>query len=350
MPVHDNYKHKSGVLIVNLGTPLLPEKKELRIYLHEFLSDPRVIDINLFLRFLLLYLIILPSRPKKSAILYKKIWTKEGSPLLVYSNKFSSALQKISGDSIPIVLAMRYGKPSIKEGLEVLTKIHNVDNIVIFPQFPQYSSACTGSIIEAVFKELSSYVNIPSIQIIPPFFNNHNFIEAYAKLIKTEINNIKPDMIMISFHGLPVRQIKKSDHYQSNCLSSDNCCEVSTNSYCYRSQCIKTAKLIANELNINEDQYIVSFQSRLGKTAWIEPYTNDVMRNLIKKGVKKLLVACPSFTVDCLETLEEIGINAEEMFKSLGGDICKVVPCLNDDEIWVKGAHKIITSFLEKSV
>ena len=324
---------KTGILLVNLGTPDSPAVPDVRKYLVEFLLDKRVIDIPVFQRNLLVRGIIAPFRAPKSAALYKKIWTDKGSPLLIYSKQLKIKLQNKLGDDFIVELAMRYQSPSIKNGLNKLRE-QNCSRLIIIPLFPQYASASNGSVVDKVMEITKEWLAIPDIHFTGSFHNHPLFIKAFAeKGRKHQPENY--DHILFSFHGLPERQILKSVP-QNNCLA-ESCCDSlhEKNQLCYRAQCFDTARLIAAQLNIPKEKYTICFQSRLGKTPWIKPYSDFVIDELAKKGVKKILAFSPAFVADCLETLYEIGVEYDEIFKSKGGEKITLVESLNDSDLFV---------------
>ncbi|MFK7872449.1 MAG: ferrochelatase [Oligoflexales bacterium] len=336
------HKRKS-LLLLNLGTPDSTSTADVRRYLKEFLSDPRVLDIPKLLRWFLLHCIILPFRPKKSAEAYSQIWTDEGSPLLVYTKKLAEKIQPHMKDT-RVYYAMRYQNPSIKSTLQNIQK-DGCDSLTILPLFPQYSSAANGSAIEKVFQELSTQWNIPDIKVRHDFYEHPGFIKAFAEIGRSHLNSFKPDKIMFSFHGLPERHCRKSDESPNKdyCFSNTNCCDTITksNRRCYRAQCYATARALAKELNLTEKDWEVSFQSRLGRTPWIQPYTDNRLSDLPKENVKKLAVYCPSFVADCLETLEEIEIRAKADFISHGGTDLILIPSLNINDTWIQAVKEI---------
>jgi ferrochelatase len=330
-----------GVLLVNLGTPDSPSTPDVRKYLREFLNDPRVIDIAPISRWLLVNLIIVPFRSPKSAKLYSKIWRKDGvSPLLFYSIKQLELLRKNLGKDFKVELAMRYQSPSINEALEKF-KGQEIKKIIIFPLFPQYASASTGSVVEKVMSIVKNWQVIPEMEFIGSFSTDDGFIKAFAEKGK-QYNHAAYDHVIFSFHGLPERQIRKADD-NNHCLR-ENCCSSlnEKNAFCYRAQCHATARLIAEELNIPEEKYTITFQSRLGKDPWIKPYTDIVIRERAKIGDKKLLVFAPAFVSDCLETLYEIRVEYNELFKSAGGEKVDMVESLNDSPMWIDTMQRII--------
>ena len=326
-----------GVLLVNLGTPDSTSVGDVRRYLREFLSDPRVVDINPVGRWLLLNLIILPFRPAKSAEAYKSIWTEDGSPLLVIEKELTEKLQKSLGPSHHVELAMRYGNPSVASGLERLMALQP-RKIVVVPLFPQYSSAAFGSAVEKVLEEVKGNWNLPALEILPPFYEDPAFIEAFAAVGREALDDFDADHILFSYHGVPERQVQKSDPTGRHCLQRADCCAqmVEANRYCYRAQCFATTRALAEALQLSPGEHTTTFQSRLGRTPWIQPYTDEYLPELAKQGVKRVAVFCPAFVADCLETLEEIGIQADEDFKAVGGEAVKLIPSLNAHPKWVE--------------
>ena len=323
---------KAGVLLINLGTPDNCDSNSVYGYLTEFLNDSRVIDLTKLSRWILSNLIIIPLRYKTSARAYQKIWTEEGSPLLIHSQKLQNALATELGPDYQIEIAMRYGNPAIKTALK---NLRHCNRLIAIPLFPQYSSAATGSAIAKLLHELAKQWNIPELKIIRDFYSNAGFIQAYADIIKENIGNKKPDLILFSYHGLPERHINKSD-CQANCDHLQSCPRITTdNLYCYRAQCYATSYLLATALGLEATQYQVVFQSRLGRTPWIKPYTDVTLTSLRQQGKKSIAVVCPSFVADCLETLEEINIRAREQWLLNGGSEFIFIPCLNEQKMWV---------------
>lgn len=336
------YADKTGVLVVNLGTPDAPESAPVRRYLAEFLADPRVLDINPVGRWALLNLIILPTRPKQSAEAYAKVWGPDGSPLLVFGHALVDGL----ADALPdceVVLAMRYGSPSIEAGLDALRE-KGCDRIIIFPLYPQYAASSTGSTLEEVYRIAGSRWNTPSLAVVPPYYDDDGFIASFAAIGRPALDDQQPDHVLMSFHGLPERHMRKSDETGQHCLQAADCCAEITyaNRNCYRAQCFATARKLADALGLGDDDYTVCFQSRLGRTPWIRPYTDQVIEDLAQKGIRSLAVLCPAFTADCLETLEEIGMRAVEDFTARGGEDLRLVPSLNAHPRWVEAAADLI--------
>jgi ferrochelatase len=328
---------KKGVLLVNLGTPDSAATPDVRKYLNEFLMDGRVIDINPISRALLVRGIIVPFRAPKSAKLYREIWSDEtGSPLLYYSIKQQQLLQERLGNEYMVELAMRYQSPSIESALERL-KAALVSEIRVIALFPQYASASTGSVIQKVMNLVSQWQTIPNISFVNSFHDNPLMIETFADNgRKHQPENF--DHILFSFHGLPQRQLMKCDHTHNHCLKSADCCQTLTdvNKFCYSAQSYHTAKLIAESLGISKGRYTVCFQSRLGNDPWVQPYTSVVIDELAKQGKKKLLVFCPAFVADCLETVYEVSVEYHEEFKEKGGEHVQLVESLNDSPKFVE--------------
>lgn len=333
----------TGLLLINLGTPESPAPADVRPYLREFLMDPRVIDIPAFRRWLLVQLILL-TRPKASGEAYRAIWSDAGSPLLIHSRNLQRCVQQRLGDGIAVELGMRYGQPSIAGAMENLAR-RGVDRIVVFPLYPQYSSAATGSSIERVYELAGRYWNTPNLQIVPPFYDHPGFIEACVVAARPVLKRIDPERIYFSFHGLPERQIHKSDDSGKHCLASEDCCATIThvNRNCYRAQCFATARLLADRLGVPEERRVICFQSRLGRTPWIRPYTDEVLAEDASRGIRRGVILSPAFVADCLETLEELGIRAAETWREHGGEQFEAAPCVNADPLWVDAVLDIIS-------
>jgi len=340
----------TGVLLVNLGTPDEPRTAAVRRYLREFLADPRVLDINPVGRWLLLHLVILPTRPARSAAAYQKVWREDGSPLLVHSRALAQAVgERLSPRGLAVELAMRYGKPTISSALDRL-KTSGCERLIIFPLYPQYASSSTGSTLEAIYRHVAREWNTPFISVVPPFYRHTAFLDAFAAVGRPVLDELEPDHVLFSFHGLPERQIRKSDLSGEHCLR-DGCCDriVEHNRSCYRAQCFATAKGLRDRLDVSEASSTICFQSRLGRTPWIQPFTDQVIVALAQRGVKRLAVFCPAFVADCLETLEEIGIAAAASFRAAGGDTLKLVPSLNSTSTWVDAVETMIHETLRDS-
>lgn len=342
--LYSNYRMgKKGILLINLGTPDSPSTADVRKYLGEFLMDGRVIDINPVSRNLLVKGIIVPFRSPKSAKLYQAIWSdKTGSPLLHFSKLQHQLLQDRLGDDYQVELAMRYQSPSIEQALQKL-KDAKVDSIKVLPLFPHYASASSGSVLDKVMKLLSNWETIPNLSFINSFHDNGKMIQAFAD----NGRKYKPetyDHILFSFHGLPQRQLIKSDHSGQHCLKVNGCCQTLTenNKFCYSAQCHDTARLIAEKLNLPREKYTICFQSRLGKSPWVKPYTSEVVKELAGKGIKKLLVFCPAFVADCLETVYEVTVEYGDLFKEFGGEEVQLVESLNDNPLWIEAMEDMV--------
>ncbi len=335
---------KTGVLLVNLGTPDSPATADVRKYLVEFLNDKRVIDIPALQRKLLVNFVIAPTRAPKSAAQYKEIWTKEGSPLLIYSEKLRSKLQKHMGSEYVVELAMRYQKPSLKNAIDKLASNSAVEKLIVVPLYPHYASSSTGSTIEKVMELLKEKEVIPHTTIVGPFFNNQGYIDAFAKIILKQFTIAEYDHFLFSYHGLPERHIMKgSAQCGMNCKLGDCCNTLTTTNYhCYRAECFETTRLLVKALNLKEGSYTSTFQSRLGRDPWIKPYTDKVIEELAKKDVKKILAFSPAFVADCLETLYEIRFEYNRLFQEHGGTHLHLAESLNDKDEWVKALSTII--------
>ena len=325
----------TGLLLVNLGTPDAPTPAAVRRYLREFLGDPRVLDLNALGRALLLNLVILPTRPARSAHAYASIWDSErGSPLMFHSQDLAAAVAAQLGPAWHVELAMRYGQPSIGVALHSFAE-QGVERIIVFPLFPQYATSSTGTAVARVMELAGERWNVPALDVVPAFHDDPGFLTAFERVARPVLAELAPDHVLFSFHGLPERQIRKSDHGDTGCLARETCCEEGRNPYCYRAQSFATARALASRLAIAADRYTVCFQSRLGRLPWIEPHTDQMIDRLARSGVKKLAVMCPAFVADCLETLEEIGIRAREQFRAAGGEQLVLVPSLNATAPWV---------------
>lgn len=326
---------RKSVLLINLGSPERPETGAIRKYLKTFLSDPRVMDMPSVIRWLILYMFILPFRPRAIRAKYEKIWDKDGFLLIKNSQKLVEALSEALGPEYIVEMAMRYCEPTINSTLQRIVASGAPDLLVI-PLFPQYASATTGSILEHLFDTIKAWTVFPRITVFSQFHSQPGFIRAWVKVAEKCLKE-EPDHILFSFHGLPEKHILNADRSGSLCLSSDQCCERlhRMNHSCYRAQCFQTARNIADALRINKKDYSVGFQSRLGRAKWIEPYTSDIVEKLGSGGVQDLLVFCPSFVADCLETVEEIGVEEKERFLKSGGRKLTLVPSLNAADIWV---------------
>ncbi len=327
--------HTTGLLLVNLGTPASPRPADVRRYLREFLMDPRVIDLPFARRWPLVNLIIAPFRARPSGAAYAKIWTAGGSPLLLHGLDLVAAVQRRLGESVPVELGMRYGQPSIPSAIERLRR-RGAARLVVFPLYPQYSSAATGSSLEKVFDCLGTLWNVPAVQVVPPFYGHPAFLDACASVARPHVARRGVERVYFSFHGLPERHVEKSDPTGAHCLRSGACCEeiVPANRDCYRAQCFATARLVAERLDLPRDQWVACFQSRLGRDPWIRPYTDELLAAEPRAGCRRAVILSPAFVADCLETLEELGIRAVETWTANGGETLDLVPGLNARDDW----------------
>lgn len=332
---------KKGVLLVNLGTPDSTSVRDVRKYLREFLSDKRVIDIPAIPRWMLVNLIIAPFRAPKSANEYRKLFTERGSPLKYYTEDLLEPLRQLLGEDYQVEYAMRYQSPSIESGLDKL-KSENVSSIHVIPLFPQYASATTGSVIDKVMEITKTWQIIPEIKFTSQFLEDEKFLQVIAKNGQKWMDETEYDHFVFSYHGLPERQIKKGS--VGNQCQLGPCCSRfhERNQFCYRAQCFHTTRLVAAKLGIPEEKYTVCFQSRLGKDPWIQPYTEDVLKNLAKEGKKKVLAFSPAFVSDCLETTIEVGQEYKEEFIEAGGEQWDLVESLNDDPLWVESLAGLV--------
>ena len=322
-----------GVLLVNLGSPESPTAKEVKPYLDEFLMDKYVIDVPYFLRTLLVRGIILQTRPKKSAEAYARIWTDEGSPLIVISKKMHKKVQKLV--DIPVALAMRYGTITIMKGLQELHE-KGVNEVLLFPLYPQHAMASTTTILVLAEELRAKHFPEMKFTIVPAFYNKPDYIETLANSIKKHLEGFSYDHLLFSYHGVPKRHIRKTDITKSHCKIDFSCCHTPSpaHEFCYSHQCYETTKQVVKLLGIPEGKYSQTFQSRLAGDKWLTPYTDVEINKMPKKGIKKLAVVTPAFVSDCLETLEEIAMEANEEFLHNGGEEFKAVPCLNDEDEW----------------
>lgn len=325
---------RTGVLLVNLGSPDSPDATDVRRYLREFLSDPLVIDLPAPARWLLLNAVILPFRPRRSGAAYEKIWTPEGSPLLLHGRALRDAVAEELGDDYRVELAMRYGKPTIHGALERLAAA-DVARILVLPLYPQYSTAATQSSLDAVERASAAMPELAPVETLGDFFAEPKFIDAWAAVAAPELEAFEPDHVLFSYHGLPKNQVKAC--HPAHCFAAPTCCDRidARNARCYRAQCFATTRALAGALGLESEAHGSAFQSRLGPSRWIEPYTDLVLPELAKRGVRRLAILCPAFVADCLETLEEIGIRADEQWKQLGGEALLLVPSLNASPAWV---------------
>lgn len=318
-----------GVLLLNLGTPDAPTASAVRRYLAEFLSDPRVVEIPKLIWMLILHGIILRVRPAKSAALYEKVWTQAGSPLMDISLRQTAKLtDKLASEGIDVSvhLAMRYGNPSVASTLQNMHK-QGVDKIVVLPLYPQYAAPTTGSAFDAIAKELSQWRHIPSLHFINTYHDHPDFIEALAESIRVDFENQgKPEKLVLSYHGMPERNLHLGDPY-----------------YCF---CAKTTRLVTEKLGLSQDEFVMTFQSRFGKAKWLQPYTDATMQALPNAGVRDVAIVCPAFSADCLETLEEIVGENGHIFTEAGGNKFRYIPALNDDDVHITMMANLVRPYL----
>ena len=332
---------KTGVLLINLGTPDSPSVGNVRSYLSQFLNDPRVIDIPWLPRKLLVNGIIVPFRAPKSAKIYKELWTDKGSPLLYYSERAKDLLQQQLGSAYEVHLAMRYKNPSIPDVLEKMRKL-NYQKIVVLTMFPQYASASTGSALEEVMRVISKWWVIPELKFVSQYYDHPLYIQAFVERGR-QYDLSKYDHVLFSYHGLPERQV---DKVYDDGLCKDHDCEkgiTEDNKYCYKAVSYETTRLIASQLGIPEETYTVCFQSRLDEK-WLKPFSDKVVEECAKKGMKNILVFSPAFTADCLETIIEIGQEYQEIFHNNGGEKVQLVESLNDHPTWISCMRDLVTA------
>ncbi len=318
---------KIGILLAQLGTPEAPTKKALRPYLKQFLSDPRVIEANRALWWVILNGLVLNTRPKRSARLYKRIWTEKGSPLLVITKSQNDKLQQTMkarfGSLVEVDYGMRYGQPSLEAGLDRLRE-KGCARIFVFPMYPQYSATTSASTYDAIFLHLLKLRWVPTLRVAAPYYNDTRYLQALAAVTNEGLKKLdyKPEKLVFSYHGVPRRYIVAGDPY---------CC-----------MCTETTRAICGKLDIPEKDIIHTFQSRFGKEPWLEPYTDETIAGLADSGIKDIAVACPGFTTDCLETLDEIGNEGTHLFQEHGGERLSLIPCLNDHPAWIAAMEAII--------
>jgi protoporphyrin/coproporphyrin ferrochelatase len=326
---------KRGIVLMNLGSPDSSEVKDVSRYLKQFLMDGRVIDYPYLLRSLLVKGIIVPFRAPKSAKAYQSIWTKEGSPLIVLTKQLQDALQQQVEE--PVQIAMRYGNPSPAAAFQkLLEKNPKLEEVIAIPLYPHYAMSSYETAV-AYAKEIHRRNKYPfKLTVIKPFFDEINYLQAMAANMRPYLQQ-EYDHILFSYHGIPERHIKKTDTTGCHCLLADDCCNVPSpaHAHCYRHQVFTTTKRVAEQLNIPAGKYSISFQSRLGK-GWLQPFTDIRLEEMPKEGIKKLLVICPAFVSDCLETLEEIDERGKETFLHAGGESFTMIPCLNVHPLWIR--------------
>ncbi len=334
---------RTGVLLVNLGTPDTPSVPDVRKYLREFLMDGRVIDVPFLVRFLLVNGIIAPFRAPKSAKVYRELWTDTGSPLKHNGEVVTELVQQRLAPDYVVRLAMRYQSPSIDTGLAEF-KLLGLTDLVVIPFFPQYASASTGSVYEKVMDILKTWQVMPAIRFVNRFSDHPKFIEGFAERGRAKMEGHAYDHFVFSYHGLPERQIRKGDPTKQVCQLG-SCCDSlhAMNQHCYRAQCFETTRRLVAALNIPEGKYTTCFQSRLGNDPWIKPYTDDLIRELPKRGIMRVLAFSPAFVSDCLETTIEVGDEYKELFEESGGSHWELVESLNDSPLWIDLLVDLVT-------
>jgi len=342
MSLSDSHS-KIGLLLVNLGSPDAPTPEAVGRYLKEFLMDPDVIDIPAVFRWLLVHLLIVPRRSKASSVLYQKIWKPDGSPLLVHSRAFADAMRQelLEEDGLRVALGMRYGRPAIREALLQLEPA-TLDRLIVFPLYPQYAQSSTVTVQRKVERELrASGHTTPLPEWVSPFYGDPRYLEAVRAVSEGPLRDFEPEFSLFSFHGVPERHLKRLHRV---CFSAPDCCDriTESNRNCYRAQCMASARSMAGVLGIPRDRYGVAFQSRLGRTPWIRPFTDEVIAELPAAGVRRLAVLCPSFVADCLETLDEIQNRERDRFLAAGGEDLRLIPSLNAAPQWVRAAAGMV--------
>ena len=336
---------RRGIILMNLGSPDSTEVKDVRKYLNEFLMDKRVIDMPYLQRLLLVRGIIVPFRAPKSAEAYRTIWWKSGSPLIELTKQLQKEVQQQLNE--PVAIAMRYGNPTPAAAYdELLKKDPSIEEVILFPLYPHYAMSSYETAVEYMNEVHAENKYKFRLTTIKPYYNNEDYINAMAENMRPYLSQ-EYDHILFSYHGVPARHIKKSDITGNHCLQSHNCCEVNSEAhkFCYRYQCFTTTRLITQQLNIPAAKYSISFQSRLGK-GWLEPFTDIRLEQMPKEGIKKLLIICPAFVSDCLETLEEIAERGKETFLHAGGEEYTMIPCLNVHPLWVNAISKWIKEYV----
>ncbi|MGI9283292.1 MAG: ferrochelatase [Endozoicomonas sp.] len=333
----------TGALLVNLGSPDSPHEHDVRRYLNEFLMDSNVIDMPWLVRRMIVSLFVLPKRPAQSAKAYASVWTEKGSPLISISEDLQSEVQKLT--SMPVELAMRYGKPDMESALVRLASKPEIKEVLLFPLYPHYAMSTVKTVVERAEKIISEHKLPITLKVHPVFYDHDAYIDA---LVESANDYLEKDFdhIVFSYHGVPERHIRKDDCTGSHCLKSEDCCQKASPAHhsCYRHQVYRTTACFVEKADIPVDKYTVAFQSKLGRDKWLEPSTSSIVESLARQGIKKVLVICPAFVADCLETLEEIGMEAKEDFIAAGGESLELIPCLNTHPAWTK----LVSHWLEK--
>ena len=326
---------KRAVLLANLGSPDAPETEPVRRYLNQFLMDPYVIQLPWPLRRLIVSLFVLPSRPKDSAAAYRSVWTDEGSPLIVLSERLKAAVEQQI--DMPVAMAMRYGNPSIEQQLLSLCEDKSIEEILYIPLYPHFADSTITTSVEEARRVIREHKLNVSLNVIDPFYDHPDYINALVESARPYLEQ-DYDHLIFSYHGLPESHITKLDNSGSHCLKQEKCCQTPHPAHktCYRHQVMRTTECVASQAGLPAGSFSVAFQSRLGRAKWLGPNTEDRLVELAQEGAKNVLVICPAFVTDCLETLEEIAIRGEEVFKEAGGESLTLIPCMNDHPAWVK--------------
>ena len=341
-----SFQSKSGVLLINLGSPDSTAVPDVRRYLGEFLMDPRVLDVPWPVRWCMVNLAILPGRPAKSAEAYQKIWTRDGSPLVATSRNVQRELQRRVGGSLAVELAMRYQNPGIEPAIMRL-RGQGVTDLLVFPLFPHFAMSSFETTAVRAQEAAARLAPEMRLKVVDPYFSDPGYIAALVASAQ-EFLAAGFDHLLFSFHGLPERHLRKADATGRHCLASPGCCETSSpaRGTCYRAQCLATARAFVEAAGIPANKSSVSFQSRLGRDPWLKPYTDFELPRLAGSGVEKLLVICPAFVSDCLETLEEIAMRGREIFLAAGGRELALIPCLNEHPRWLDALEKLVRAGL----
>ncbi len=336
---------KRGVLLINLGSPDSPTEKDVRTYLREFLSDDRVIDVPKLIQQAVLNFAILPRRPKESAEAYQEIWTDEGSPLIVITQRQRDALRERI--DLPVEMGMRYGNPSTAESLRRLAA-QGVDEIFVIPLYPHYAMSSYETAVAKVLTELQGIAPKTRVIVQPPYYEDEDFVAALVAQAKPYLDEDDWDALLFSYHGIPERHVKQTDPTGCWCLQNDYCCDVDSVAHatCYRAQCFATTRKFAELAGLDKTQWRLSFQSRLGREPWLKPYTDFELEKFPTQGIKRLLVMCPAFVSDCLETLEEIEMRGKEDFEKAGGLTFRYIPCVNESPEFIDVLERMVGDFL----
>ncbi len=334
-----------GVLLVNLGSPDSTENSDVRTYLRQFLSDPRVLDIPVWKRKPLVDVVITPFRAPKSAEAYEKVWTSEGSPLIVSTEKVRDLLRKRI--DLPVEIGMRYGNPSTESGVQALLD-HDVDEIFLIPLYPHYAMSSYETAVACTQRAVEKLAPNVRLVVQPPFYDDPDYIDALIEVAEPYLED-DFDHVLFSYHGIPERHLQATDPSGCYCLKMENCCQTKhpAHSFCYRHQCYTTTKAFTDKIGLSEDKFSISFQSRLGRDPWLKPYTDKELERLPSQNKKKLVIMSPAFVSDCLETIEELGMEGEEDFLKAGGKEYRLVPCLNEHPRWIDVLERFVTDYVD---